>query len=268
MGEGIFEVRAQALVGRDEASYSAHDWVAKGLHHLTRIDPEQTHEARRALETALDISPSLPIAVVGLAWTHAFEIFYGWPRSRPDTLEYCLGLATGLLRSNERYDHAHRLLARLYHVMGRHDEALLHSERAWQINPYNSDFICNYGQSLAYVGRAAEGVELIARAIRINPYAPAYYRAHLATAQLLAGHPADALETLRPLERSVGTSRLVQAASLVALERAAEARAVIEQLRREQPKLTLAKVEASLLFKRPADREAFLGALAEAGLPA
>ena len=71
----------------------------------------------------------------------------------------------GVLRRNDRRYQAHRLLARLLHLAGAHDEALEHSHRCQELNPYDSDMIVAYGISLICVGRAEEGVALVERAM-------------------------------------------------------------------------------------------------------
>ena len=96
----------------------------------------------------------MPVALIVFAWTYTTELVNGWPTGRPDAYHYCVGLVKDLLKKNERYDQAHRLMARLYHFDGRHDEGLEHSRRAYEINPYNSDMIVSYGLSLIYTGRS------------------------------------------------------------------------------------------------------------------
>lgn len=267
MGEAILEEGARALQGKPRDSFRAYDWTLDGIQHLHRIDPEELRAARVSLEKALAMEPGLPLALIAIAWTYALELLNGWPSGRPDAYDYCLSLAKGLLKQNERYDQAHRLLARLFQFAGRHDEALEHSKRAYEINPYNSDMIVNYGLSLLYSGYAPEGVGHIEKGCRINPYAPAYYRAYLAFGYFLCGRFEDATSCLRGLERPIGSSRLFLAAGLAELGRQDEAEAEMRAHLAEHPEASLKVVANSIPLKEGRDRQAYFGALAKAGLP-
>jgi Tfp pilus assembly protein PilF len=67
---------------------------------------------------------------------------------------------------------SHRLASRLYTALGRHDEALVHSERSITLNPFDGDVLAMHGQTLTYMGRAREGVSWIEKALRFNPQPP------------------------------------------------------------------------------------------------
>ena len=267
MGEAIWEEGARALAAKPQDRYTPYDWTLDGIQHLHRNDPSENHAARDSLEKALAMAPELPVALIGVGWTYTTELVNGWPTDRTDAYDYCVDIAKDLLTRNERYDQAHRLLARLYHFAGQHDEALKHSKRAYDINPYNSDLIVSYGLSLVYTGAAAEGVGYIERGCRINPYAPAYYQAYLALGYFLSGRYDEAVARLRGLERPIGSSRLFLAASLAALGRLDEARGELSAHRAEHPEVSLEVIAGSIPLKEESDRAAYLGALAKAGLP-
>ena len=267
MGEAIWEESARVLSDKSKDTFTPHDWTLDGMQHLHRADPEELRRGRASFQKALAMVPDLPLALLGIGWTYTTELVNGWPTDRPDAYDYCVALAKDLLRRNERYDQAHRLLGRLYHFAGMHDEALTHSRRAYEINPYNSDMIVSYGLSLIYTGETAEGVGYVERGCRINPYAPAYYQTYLALGYFLCGRYEDAVSRLRGLERPVASSRLFLAASLAALGRRSEAEAEVQAHLVEHPDANLEVVTNSIPLKEDRDRKAYVDALAKAGLP-
>ncbi|MDX1710634.1 MAG: adenylate/guanylate cyclase domain-containing protein [Rhodovibrionaceae bacterium] len=267
MGEAVLEEGARSLLAKSRDEYTAYDWALDGVQHLHRVDPEENRVARASLEKAVSMAPDLPLAQIGLGFTYALELINGWPTDRPDAFDFAVKIARDLLRRNERFDHAHRLLARLYHFAGRHDEALEHSRRAYEINPYNSDMLMQYGLSLVFTGSPEEGLELMERGCTINPYAPVYYQVHWALGLFFSGRFEEAVARLRRLERPVGPSRLVLAASLANLDRIEEAKAEVDAHLAEHPDASTAVVEQAMPMKRREDLDSYIDGLKRAGLP-
>jgi hypothetical protein len=115
-------------------------------------------------------------------------------------------------------------------------------------------------------GRPGEGLDMLERAFAINPYAPAFYKAHLSLAYYLVGRHEDGLEILGSVQGTVGFSRCARIANLAALTRLEEARAEARALRRESPAFDLDRLLAGMPFKHPEDRRRFAEGLRRAGL--
>ena len=267
MGEAVIEEAAKVLADKPRSEFTAYDWTLLAAQHLHRLDRDELQAARDAVDRALVKAPDLHLAKIILAWTYVTELINGWPPGRNDAFDFSLDIARDLIKQNERYDQAHRLIARLYHMAGRHEEALKHSQRALEINPYNSDMMISYGYSLILDGDSAEGLAHIERACRLNPYAPAFYRVYLGLGRFLNGRHEEAISTLQGLSRPIGSSRLFLAASLACADRLPEAEAVIKEHLAENPEATLTKIGQALPMKDEADRSALLDALAMAGMP-
>ena len=78
-------------------------------------------------------------------------------------------------------------------------------ERALALAPNDSSVLRNVGVNMAYgmgTERAAEGVELIKRAWRLNPLAPAWTMDTLGYASYFAGQYEQAIEALEQERRS------------------------------------------------------------------
>src|SRR5262245_58391932 len=55
-------------------------------------------------------------------------------------------------------------------VGGHHDCAISAYQRALELNPNDADVLNDFGQCLSFAGRATEGVEVVHKAMRLNPH--------------------------------------------------------------------------------------------------
>lgn len=266
LGEAVGEEQARAIAHKADAELNAYETMVRGLQHLHRINPEDNRIARGYLEKAVSMKPDHYFPVACLCWTYAVDLINGWPLPRDDALDYSLSLVRDMLRRHDRSAHAHRLLGRLLLLTGDYDQALAHAERSYRLNPHHSDMVMSYGFALIWSGYVNEGLEKLERAFAINPYAPAYYKAYLSLAYYLVGRHKDALGILGSVEGTVGPSRYVRIATLVALDRPDEARGEAQAVRLENPAFDLDRLLTAMPFKHAEDRQRFGDALRSAGL--
>jgi adenylate cyclase len=267
VGEALLDLLSKALDKKPEADWTARELTFRGVAHLHRMNRDQALIARDYFQQALNRDPALPLAVVCECWTYALELMRNWPLSRDDALEYCTRRAEELLALNERQSQVHRLLARLRHMAGDHVSALAHANRAYELNPYDSDIVLSLGHSLAFTGQIDRGVELVERAVSINPYAPEFYNEALTLIYAMAGRYEDALATLEKSSKPSGPSPLVRAACLVLLDRVPEAKQVLQPYCATHPHQTVERYRQSLAYQGGPDLDRFLDALKTAGLP-
>ena len=157
------------------------------------------------------------------------------------------------------------MLSRLELRSGNVDAGLACARRAFEINRYDSDIAITLGSTLVQAGMAEEGLPLIERAIRTNPYAPSYYMAELALARLVTGDPESALDALKTISRPVLHSRQTKIVALVELGRMEEAKALAAELLADDPETTAAR---SMAVSGGPMRDSYSRALIAAGLPA
>ncbi len=167
---------------------------------------------------------------------------------------------------------AHRVAARMHTSGERWDKAIAEAERAIALDANDPDGYKAMSRVLVRVGRPAEGLEFIKKAMRLDPQTDYLYR--LGDAQFHLERYDEAVATmLRAAKRNPGDlwNFLLLAAAYGQLGREQEAKSAIEtfnKLRAEagQRPYTLAAV-GSWSFKYSADRERMREGLRKAGLP-
>lgn len=79
-------------------------------------------------------------------------------------------------RSNEYCEHfkTHHRIARVLRALGRDDEAGEHFERAWQLNPHQSQVATDYAEFLFECGRRDTALSIVEAVLQHNStYGPA-----------------------------------------------------------------------------------------------
>jgi len=176
----IVQVLVATLAGRVEAdrvarlrrgplaSLEAYDCLLRAKAHHHRFTPEDNAVARACLERAISLDPELALAH---AWM-ACVIAQGFSFRPPDPVsaEKLYRHVQRAVELQEDDSECHRLLSAYYLVYKRHDEAERHQARALALNPNDDRIVCQRGELLTFLGRAAEGIPWIERAMRLNPY--------------------------------------------------------------------------------------------------
>lgn len=267
VGEALMDLMSKALDKKPETEWSARELTIRGISHLHRMRREHIVLARGYFQRARARDPKLPLAEICECWTYLIELMRGWPLTVEDTIDHCLERVERLLARNDRQSQAHRIMTRLRHLSGDHRSALIHAERAYELNPFDTDILLNLGQSLSFTGDGKRGAELIERAVKTNPYAPDFYKDALAAAYLTAERYDDALAVLEKSVHLGRSSLFVKVACLVLTGRHAEARREMGVFLETQPEFTVEKHARALPFQEGPDLDRFLSALSDAGLP-
>ena len=172
---------------------------------------------------------------------------------------------------SERYD---RQLAGVFDVqdvyLRRFEDSLAEFELALRLNPNFALAQGYYGLGLSYVGRWQEGSEAARHALRLSPRDPfsAIYNGVAAYAEFVGRNYNEAMrlarEAIRQRADFVSPYRLLAAAAAMTGDNDL-AKAMIQEVRRVQPDITLAWMERQMPVNE-AQREHYVGALRRAGL--
>ncbi len=163
--------------------------------HLQRR-PGTLDDQRQALTTSLELDPSSPEALVRLG---RIQLYADWDLA---TAGESLARAVELAPDNARARHVYSVYLSM---LRRHDEALVHAERAWELDPIATT-VDGDGAMIYFNSRRYErAVEVCRKTLDLAPdHLPA--RDCLLNAYRKLGRPRRALEQAVELMRLMGAS--------------------------------------------------------------
>ncbi len=270
---------AATLFGRVEAarhdrvhrkptdSMAAYEYVLTGkvLHHWS--NRESNAQAIGMLNKAIALDPNYAHAhawkacVTGQAWLN------GWCEDRAASERLILEELQTALSLDDNDADVHRILAAVKLNFNEHDKAAYHQDRALGLNPNSDLIVVQQGELLTWLGRPAEGIEWIRRAMRLNPYHPERFWSHLGRAQYSGRDYADAIESFSKLTAPDQTHHAFLAASSAQLGNRVAAAAHAHEVLARQQNFTVGAFLQTLHYQQPSDAEHVREGLLKAGLP-
>jgi adenylate cyclase len=256
--------RRRALTTQTPDLY-AYGLTLRGQHLSFQYKREANLYARRLFEHAVEVDPRYGRSYAGLSRTFNLAWRYRWT----DAPEVALDKAVTLALEAIDYD---SLDARGYGELGyarlykkHHDESLAAYQRAVDLNPNDADLLAEMADALAYSGEPGRAVELVSRAMRLNPCYPDWYLWNLGDAYFRLSEFEQTIATLLKMHDKSEAHRLL-ASSYAHLGRISEARSHADQVLKIHPNFSLDHWRHVPPDKNPASLEALLEGLRKAGL--
>ena len=179
-------------------SLPAYDYLLRGIQHLRGYGADDNRRARELFEKAVALDPRYALALAYLALSLLVENHYG---AAPETIKQrALDVALDAVRMDPLEGRCHSFLGQIYRFRDQYDVAISHLERGVELNPNDATSIVQLGAVLGICGRAEEGIELVRRAIRLDPYVN-FAWGSLAICLYLVGRYDEALAASRKLGR-------------------------------------------------------------------
>ncbi len=270
---------AATLFGRVEAArhdrvqrkrtenMAAYEYVLTGkvLHHWS--SREANADALHMLNRAIEIDPNYAHAhawkacVTGQAWLNK------WCEDPEASVQVISDELQTALSLDDNDADVHRILAALKLNFNEHDKAIYHQERALSLNPNSDLIVVQQGELLTWLGRPAEGIDWIRRAMRLNPYHPERFWSHLGRAQYTARMYADAIQSFSKLAAPDHTHHAFLAASSAQLGDHTAAAAHAREVLQREPTFSIQSYLGTLHYRQPSDTEHLREGLVKAGLP-
>ena len=259
------------LADSEACNIEAYDYFLRGREFLlgevkTR---EKFEQSKDFFMRALEFDPNHSQAYAGLSWAYVFDYFNRWSDKPDDSLQLAKRAAEQAIEKNPREPFA-RYSAALAFMMSKDlDRAKTEAEIAISLNPNYALAYAVLGGVHTYSGRQPEAIQMIERAMRLDPAWAQQYLHFLGTAYLLAGKYETAAALLRQrisLVPGTDFTRAVLASALGHLGEVDEARRVWRELMEINPKYSFREHFSRQPF-RPEDVERVAAGLAKAGLP-
>jgi adenylate cyclase len=260
----------KARIGaRATENLDAWDLFVRGRDLVSRHAREANFEARRLLSDAVALDGEFADAIALLAQTYVFDFVNRWSDRSETALDVAFELASRALELDDSRLTPHFTMAIVRLWRREHEKSLAESARCEAIDPNFPYSSLQQGHVLHYLGRSAEGIEPITRAVRHDPLAPDVYLHFLAQCHFALGDDEEAAEVLRRrITRNPETdvSRVLLAAALGHLGRHEEARREWARARAINPKYSLKHKREILPYRDPAVLDRMVEGLEKAGI--
>lgn len=248
---------------------TAYEFLLRGLdiHKSGWVNPERAQLAFDFFSRAVVLDP-------GFARAHAWRACamsgtFGEHLSDEDR-EQCRAVAQVAYELDPDESEANRILGSIYLGAREFDKADYHIARSVALNPNDAHHLVMAGESMSYMGRAAEGKELIARAMRLNPHHPDWYWQQMGLACYVGGQFGDAIEAINRNFSPTVFDHALLAACYIELDQPDAAHGHVNEILSEEPGASIGYFRSADQFSRFKDvgiLEQLLNALTTAGLP-
>ena len=265
---------SKAWRGRAERTspqnFQAYDYFQQGVDAFNLFTKGCTATAIQWFEKAIERDPSYGKPYAKIAWAHLVDVWLGWSEDTSFSMAEALKFATAAIQHDDDEAWGYWAMAGYHMFGGHHDRAISAYQRALELNPNDADVLNDFGQCLSFAGRATEGVEVVHKAMRLNPHYPDYWVMQLGPIYFDARRYEDAISTLEKLHSNDTIAvQLYLAASHAALGHTDQARATMGRVIRLDPLATLERLAPTVLapYKNASDRDHLRENLVKAGLP-
>ena len=263
-------VTAAAEVARRKppANLEAYDYyaLARAAYGTSK---EALAEVRRLSQKALDLDPCYARAWYFVAWSHFDDVLLGFSENPAETFRLFHQAAEKALACDPMDSWTHFIAGLSAFKRGERVRGAAAWERALELSPNDSSTLRLVGGNLAYAlgtERAQEGLELYTKALRLNPYMPAWQKWTLGWAQYSAGQYEQAIKTLQETGETDLDTHLYLSLAYAQLGRKPEAGREVAEVLRQKPDFT-AKGWLDTYNGAASWQALFLDGARKAGLP-
>ncbi len=234
--------------GRRDVSLSAYDGWLRGENLLTLWQPEAEIEAERLFKWVIQQMPRFAPAYSSLASIYNVRhlIVAGFRRDR--TLEAeALALAQKAVQIDPLETRAHLTLAWSYLMAGRYEQADIHYDLAFDLNPNNPKTLLSCAHGLAFTGRTERASELARLALGFTPFITPFQWEYLTGIRFILGDYPGAVAAATKGANSMHDTFMWKASALALMGQEEEARRTANEF--------LAGVRAQWTGEPPEDPE-------------
>ncbi len=257
------------IFAKNTDSLEAYLLFLQAIHQLRKTNQEGTRLARKLCEQAISLDPNFADPYRALAWGHVWDMWFGWSQSPDESFKKAEELVEKSLTLDDTNPGTVALLGHLYLMKRQHEKAIAKGEKSIALDPNSANNYMLLAGTLRFSGRAAEGIPLLKKAIRLEPHTPANFYYQLGMAYNFTGQYDDAIAVLKDALKRTPDHLLSLIGLTIAYSLAdnmKEARATATELLKVNPKLSVANLERKAPYKNKTDLALSIGALRKAGL--
>ncbi len=256
------------LYGQTTDNLEAYLKFLEGSAHLMRHNKDATILARQKFKEAIALDGNFIFAYVNLAWTHTFDVHFGWTKSRAKSLKAADELAQKALSLDDSFAGTYGVLGSVQAHKGNLEEAVALREKAIALEPNSANYHALLGATFLFMkGRTEEAIKELKIGNRLDPFPPNWILYYLGTAYRVNGEYEKAIEIFKKtIKRNPDywLSHLGLSACYGLLGHQEDARAAAAEVLRIDPNFSLTKVW--IPYRNKADEERTVEVLSKAGL--
>jgi len=242
---------------------------------LWGITKEGHFKAKQLSYEAIEADANYVDPYILIAWVNIFEARLGWGDSREASFQNAIRMVEKARSLDDQHPEIH-ILSGVFHLYNaEHSKAVASGQHAIALGPNNADVHAAMAHILRFSGRFEEAIAMVRKAIRLQPFYPAWFLSELALCYYYLNKFEESLETAEQY-RDLAISRnetdmlyfyhSISAMNLVRLGREQEARAVAQSIYSEFPGYSLEWDKRFGLYKDKAHLERQHDDLRKAGI--
>lgn len=260
------DIEGQRALSKDPVEITAYEAYLRGAAIYSIESETALRRSRAQFELATRLDPGFAKAWGYLAYTAVQAWIAGWADEESLREAEVHARRAVSLDPNDYANHWD--MAVVYLNTRRFDLARESYARAASLNPNDADLLAEMAETLVYAGESELALRQLSEAMRRNPFHPDWYRWVLSWALFNCDRPGEALDEILRMNQPPQHADLLRAAVQAQLGHPEEAAAALARFLAYRPGWSLAKEHERTTFRRHADEERWLRALAQAGLPA
>ena len=244
----------------------AYGLILRGQYLSLHFKKEANLHARRLFEQAAEIDPRYGRSYAGMSRTFNLDWRYAWSASPDTALEQAVNLAQMAIGQDRMDARGYGELGFSFLYRKEHEASLAAYERAMELNPSDADIIAEFADARVYAGQPRDAIQLLKKAMRLNPYYPDWYLWYMADAYNALGQAEEVIATVQRMHDPAEGRRLL-AANYAHLGMLQEARAHASEVLRLHPGFTISSWAQRPPYKDRIILENYMEGLRKAGLP-
>jgi adenylate cyclase len=246
---------------------AVYDYVLRGKMHHHRGTRDDNTEALRLLDKAIEMDPEFAEAYAWKACTLGQALARGFGDNKEELFAQDVAAVEKALSLDENNFECHWIMCEVRMMVARMEEAELHHQKAFALNPNDPRVVAQRSELLTWLGRPVEGVDWARQAMRLDPYNAAG-RAHLlGRALYIARSYEDAIEAFKQVRVPSFSHHAEIAACYAQLGSDEKASLHAGKVLSLKPDFSIADHVQGLPFKESRDRDQYRDGLRKAGLP-
>ena len=266
----LTQAEEQRLRRRGTGNLEAYESWLRARELLNRGTRESVVQARAMYRRAIEIDAKYAAPHAGLALAAISDYVSDWALDPAQALDEAERWARRAIELDDQEPVSHMSLGNVLLWRRDYEGALAEFRRMIALDPNFAQGYTARGLALMYAGRAAEALEPIAMAMRLDPHYTPIVLHFLAQANFSLGkYETAAQQLVDRIARNPGTdsSRMLLASCYGHLGRADDARTTWAELLKVNPDFSLMQRARVLPYKHAADFQRIADGLAKAGLP-